>query len=57
MDSPPSASLRTPTLAGRTASGDPYENHYHFAFRLEDGRIREVREHLDTLYAQQKLFP
>ena len=44
-------------LTARTAAGEPYQNHYHFAFRVEDGRIREVREHLDTLYAQQKLFP
>lgn len=44
------------TLEARTARGEPYHNHYHFAFRVRDGRIREVREHLDTLYAQQKLF-
>lgn len=45
------------TLEARTARGEAYRNHYHFAFRIRDGRIREVREHLDTLYAQQKLFP
>jgi len=44
------------TLEARTAAGEPYRNHYHFAFRIEGGLIREVREHLDTLYAQQKLF-
>lgn len=44
------------TLEARTARGEDYRNHYHFAFRVVDGRIREVREHLDTLYAQQKLF-
>lgn len=44
------------TLEARTARGDDYRNHYHFAFRVADGRICEVREHLDTLYAQQKLF-
>lgn len=44
------------TLDARTAAGEPYRNHYHFAFRIADGRICEVREHLDTLYAQQKLF-
>jgi ketosteroid isomerase-like protein len=43
-------------LEARTAQGERYHNHYHFAFRIRDGRIREVREHLDTLYAQQKLF-
>lgn len=45
------------TLDARTARGEAYQNHYHFAFRIQDDRIREVREHLDTLYAQQKLFP
>ncbi len=44
------------TLDARTAAGETYRNHYHFAFRVVDGCIREVREHLDTLYAQQKLF-
>jgi len=44
------------TLAARTARGEDYRNHYHFAFRVQDGLICEVREHLDTLYAQQKLF-
>ena len=45
------------TLEARTARGEPYQNYYHFAFRVRDGRICEAREHLDTLYAQQKLFP
>jgi ketosteroid isomerase-like protein len=44
------------TLEARTARGEEYLNHYHFAFRLRDGRICEVREHVDTLYAQRKLF-
>jgi len=44
------------TLEARTAAGEDYRNHYHFAFRLCEGRICEVREHLDTLYAQRKLF-
>jgi ketosteroid isomerase-like protein len=44
------------TLEARTARGEHYLNHYHFAFRLRNGRICEVREHLDTLYAQRKLF-
>jgi ketosteroid isomerase-like protein len=30
-----------------------YNNKYHFLFRLEDGKIREVREHNDTLHAHQ----
>lgn len=43
-------------IHGRTAAGDVYENAYVFVFKLHDGRIAEVREHLDTLYAQRKLF-
>jgi ketosteroid isomerase-like protein len=44
------------TLEARSARGEDYRNHYHFAFRLREGRICEVREYLDTLYAQEKLF-
>jgi uncharacterized protein len=43
-------------IDGRTAKGEPYHNFYHFAFRVRDGKIRAVREYVDTLYAQQKLF-
>jgi ketosteroid isomerase-like protein len=43
-------------LRGRTARGEDYYNHYHFAFRVRGQRICEVREHLDTLYAHHKLF-
>jgi hypothetical protein len=43
-------------IDGRTAKGEPYHNFYHFAFRVRDGRICAVREYVDTLYAQQKLF-
>ncbi len=43
-------------IDGRTAKGEPYHNFYHFAFRVRDGRIYAVREYVDTLYAQQKLF-
>jgi hypothetical protein len=31
-----------------TKSGRPYNNSYCFIFRLEDGRIKEVTEYLDT---------
>ncbi|MBW2499039.1 MAG: nuclear transport factor 2 family protein [Deltaproteobacteria bacterium] len=44
------------TLAATTRSGEPYENHYVFVFRIENGLIREVHEHLDTLYTQRRLF-
>ncbi len=43
-------------LEARTARGEDYRNHYHFAFGLRDGRICEVKEYVDTLYAQRKLF-
>jgi ketosteroid isomerase-like protein len=38
------------------ADGRDYENWYHFLFRVRDGRIREIREHLDSLYAFRTLF-
>lgn len=31
-----------------TKSGRPYNNKYCFVFRLEDGKIREVTEYMDT---------
>ena len=31
-----------------TKSGLPYNNKYCFVFRLEDGKIREVTEYMDT---------
>ena len=31
-----------------TKAGKPYNNHYCFVFRLEDGKLREVTEYLDT---------
>jgi ketosteroid isomerase-like protein len=43
-------------LSARTAKGEDYRNHYHFAFRIRDGRICHVKEYVDTLYAQEKLF-
>ena len=43
-------------IDARTAKGEPYHNHYHFAFEVRDGRILAVREYVDTLYVQQKLF-
>lgn len=38
-------------MQGRTASGNDYLNYYHFLYRLKDGRIAEVWEHVDTAYA------
>ena len=44
------------TINATTASGEPYENHYHFVFRIREGRIVAVKEYVDTLYAQRMLF-
>jgi len=41
---------------GKTITGLTYDNPYHFFFRLRDGKIVEIREHLDTLYAYNVLF-
>jgi ketosteroid isomerase-like protein len=38
------------------ADGRDYENWYHFLFRIRDGHIVEIREHLDSLYAYRTLF-
>ena len=44
-------------IRGKSAAdGGAYENWYHFLFRIEDGRITQIREHLDSLYAYRKLF-
>lgn len=44
------------TIRATTKAGEPYENHYVMVFQLEDGRISEVREYVDSLYAQCMLF-
>ncbi|MBJ18036.1 MAG: nuclear transport factor 2 family protein [bacterium] len=44
------------TINARTGQGEPYRNQYVFVFRIRANRIVEVHEHLDTLYAQRKLF-
>ncbi|MFI5321460.1 MAG: nuclear transport factor 2 family protein [Myxococcota bacterium] len=44
-------------MSARTARGEAYRNHYHFAFRVRGGRICAVKEYVDTLYAQRLLFP
>jgi ketosteroid isomerase-like protein len=43
-------------IQATTAGGEPYQNHYHFAFRVREGRIVAVKEYVDTLYAQRMLF-
>ena len=37
----------------RTASGRPYENEYCFVFEIADGKIREIREYVDTERARE----
>lgn len=44
------------TIRATTKGGLPYENHYVMVFQIRDGRIAEVREHVDSLYAQRLLF-
>ncbi|MEM9174701.1 MAG: nuclear transport factor 2 family protein [Myxococcota bacterium] len=44
------------TLRATTAAGAPYRNQYVFVFTIRDDRIAEVHEHLDTHYAQRRLF-
>ena len=39
------------TLEATTARGRAYRNEYHFVFEVDAGRIRAVREYLDTHYA------
>jgi ketosteroid isomerase-like protein len=29
-------------------NGKPYDNNYHFLFVVDDGKIREVKEYMDT---------
>jgi ketosteroid isomerase-like protein len=38
-------------MTARTPSGTDYENAYVFVFEFAGGRIRELREHVDTLRA------
>lgn len=36
------------TNRGKVANGKFYENEYCFVFELEDGKIRRIREYVDT---------
>ncbi len=42
-------------LSAGTRDGRPYQNRYHFAFRLQGGRIVEVNEYVDTRYVYETL--
>ena len=37
-------------------TGEDYDNLYAFFFWIRDGKLREVHEHLDTLYVVEKLL-
>lgn len=41
----------------RTRAGTPYDNQYCGVFHVQDERIHEVHEYLDTRYAARTLFP
>jgi ketosteroid isomerase-like protein len=43
-------------VRARTAGGNDYENAYCGVFVVEAGRIAQVREYLDSLYAARVLF-
>ena len=43
--------------AKTTLRNEPYENYYHFLFRLDDGRVAEIWEYVDTLYSRRMLWP
>ena len=38
-------------MRAQTPAGDEYRNSYCFFFEFHDGRISEIREHVDTRYA------
>lgn len=47
--------VETESLA-HTRTGRTYNNHYHFLFRLRDGKVAGVREYLDTMHTQAVFF-
>jgi ketosteroid isomerase-like protein len=40
---------------GVHASGRPYRNQYHFLMVIRDGKVRQLKEYLDTMHAQEVL--
>jgi uncharacterized protein len=44
------------TSRARTREGRPYENGCIGVFTIRDGRIQDVREYMDTLYASEVAF-
>lgn len=41
---------------GRTTDGRLYNNLYHFLFKIQDGKIKSVKEYCDFLHAKEALF-
>ena len=44
------------TNRGKVSNGKFYENEYCFVFELENGKIRRIREYVDTQKAKEILF-
>jgi uncharacterized protein len=44
------------TNRGKVSNGKFYENEYCFVFEVENGKIRRIREYVDTQKAQSILF-
>ncbi len=44
------------TNRGKVSNGKFYENEYCFVFELENGKIRRIREYVDTQKAKELLF-
>ena len=44
------------TNRGKVNNGKFYENEYCFVFELENGKIRRIREYVDTQKAKEILF-
>ena len=41
----------------RLTTGKVYNNRYHFRFTVQDGKVKEVREYMDTMHARETFFP
>ena len=41
---------------GRHASGKHYHNYYHFLMVIRDGKVREFKEYMDTMHANEVLI-
>ncbi len=40
-------------IKANTAMGSYYENYYHFLFVVEDGKIKRMKEYMDTYHAKE----